>query len=95
MKSHTTADFRKEFRGLSKSVQKQAREAYRLFQSNPQHPGLRFKRVHEKPPVYSARINRNYRALGILNRDEIIWFWIGSHKEYERLIAKPDGLTRR
>jgi hypothetical protein len=84
-------DFRKAFRGLSKSIQKQAREAYRLFQLNPQHPGLRFKRVHEKPPVYSARINRNYRAVGILDRDEIIWFWIGSHKEYERLIASLTG----
>jgi mRNA-degrading endonuclease RelE of RelBE toxin-antitoxin system len=86
--SHTTAEFRKAFDRLPKSIQKQARAAYRLFQSNPQHPSLRFKRVHDKQLIYSARINRSYRAVGVLDGEEIVWFWIGAHKEYERIIAK-------
>jgi len=86
--SHTTAEFRKAFDSLPKSIQKQARAAYRLFQSNPQHPSLRFKRIHNKQPIYSARINRGYRAVGVLDGEEIVWFWIGDHKDYERMIAK-------
>jgi hypothetical protein len=87
VKSHTTARFRQAFRNLPKAVQKQAREVFDLFRSNPQHPGLRFKRVHKTDPIYSARINRTYRAVGVLDAGEIVWFWIGSHKEYERLIS--------
>ena len=70
MNSHTTAGFRLAFRSLPKTVQNQDRQAYRLFQSNPQHPSLRFKRVHDTELVYSARINRGYRAVGVLDREK-------------------------
>jgi hypothetical protein len=46
---------------------------------NPQHPGLQFKRVHPVKPIYSVRINNDYRALGVRKDNIIIWFWIGSH----------------
>jgi len=36
--------------------------------------------------IYSAQINRNYRAVGQLNEDTIIWFWIGSHAKYDMLL---------
>jgi len=49
---------------------------------------LRFHQVHPTRPIYSARINIQYRALGIRDADTIIWFWIGSHDEYERLLAR-------
>jgi len=29
-----------------------------------------------------------YRALGLKVDDGIVWFWIGSHAEYERLISQ-------
>lgn len=54
MKSHTTERFRKNLAALPASVRQQARESYRLFKQNPQHPSLRFKRVHETRPIYSA-----------------------------------------
>jgi hypothetical protein len=50
------------------------------------HPGLHFKRVNRKRPVYSARIGIHYRAVGLLKDDTITWFWIGSHDDYERLL---------
>ncbi len=86
MKSHITGKFRKSFEKLPTDVQKQAREAYRLFLKNPRHPSLRFKPIHPTRPIYSARININYRAVGIQEGDNIIWFWIGSHAKYEQLI---------
>ena len=39
-------------------------------------------------PIYSVRVTLGYRALGLLQKDEIVWFWIGSHAEYDRLLTK-------
>jgi hypothetical protein len=78
MKSITTERFRKLYRDLSEISRKQAREAYKQFIQNPQHPSLHFKQVHAGKSVYSARINKNYRVLGVLTGDEIVWFWIGT-----------------
>jgi hypothetical protein len=71
---------------LPVQARQQAKDAYRLFIANPQHPGLRFKRVHPNEPIYSVRISRDYRAVGVVEGDEIIWFWIGSHEDYEQLL---------
>jgi len=38
--------------------------------------------------IYSARVGKGHRAVGVLESDEIVWFWIGSHKEYERIIGE-------
>ncbi|HEX5051648.1 MAG TPA: hypothetical protein VFZ65_07755 [Planctomycetota bacterium] len=86
MKSRTTARFRAAFSALPKAIQDRARGAYRTFQKNPKHPGLRFKRVHSEQPIYSVRITRDHRALGILDGEEIVWFWIGSHDAYDKLL---------
>ena len=88
MKSRTTFSFRKAFATLPKQVQNQAREAYRHVKRDPHYPSLRFKNVHPELPIYSARINKDYRAVGQLEGDIIIWFWIGSHTDYERLLSQ-------
>lgn len=88
MKSHVNAQFRQMFRDLPPEVREQARTAYRLFQQNPYHPGLHFKSIHAVKPIYSARINRTYRVVGVRQRDEIVWFWIGPHSEYDNLISQ-------
>ena len=88
MKSRTTAQFRKMFATLPKQVQEQTRKAYRQFKEDPSYPSLRFKKVHPQLPIYSARINRNYRTVGQLDEDTVIWFWIGSHAEYEMLLEQ-------
>lgn len=88
MKSRTTAEFRKSFAALPKQVQEQTRDAYRQFKENPNYPSLRFKKVHPELPIYSARISNNYRAVGQLDGDTVIWFWVGSHAEYDRLLSQ-------
>jgi hypothetical protein len=87
MKSSTTAQFRKAFAGLQPEIKEQTREAYRLFEVNPEHPSLHFKSVHPRLPIHSARVNKAYRVLGTRDGDEMIWWWVGQHDEYERLIA--------
>ena len=87
MKSRTTRRFRAALAALPDQVRQQAQGAYRLFRDNPYHPGLRFKQVHPVRPVYSARLSRDYRAVGVREGQDILWFWIGPHDEYERLVA--------
>lgn len=86
MKSRTTARFRELFAALPELIQEQTRKAYRQFKQDPSYPSLRFKKVHPKLPIYSARINKDYRAVGQLEDDTVIWFWVGSHAEYNLLL---------
>jgi len=86
MTSHVTRRFRHLFAELPSHVQRQARHAYRLFRDNPSHPGLHFKQVHADPPTYSVRVGIGYRAISVRDGDRLVWFWIGSHAEYDRLV---------
>ena len=88
MKSTVTSKFWKSYGLLSAEVRIQARNAYKLFSDDPYHPSLHFKRIHSSKPIFSVRINIDHRAVGVLENDEITWFWIGSHKEYELLIKR-------
>ena len=88
MNSRTTRRFRELLAALPAHVRPQAREAYRLFQQDPAHPGLRFKQVHAHPPIYSARVSISYRAVGVLDADTVVWYWIGSHADYDKLLAQ-------
>ena len=56
-----------------------------FFRENPSHPSLQFKKVDE-PNVYSVRVGLGYRALGVLEGSDIVWFWIGPHSEYDKMI---------
>ena len=76
MVSTTTEKFWKAYDDLSVTVQKQARASYRLFRNNPYHPSLHFK-MRSSLPIYSARVNLDYRAVGTLEEDTIVWFRIG------------------
>ena len=62
--------------------------AYAQFKRDPTHPGLNFKLVNQREQMWSARINDQYRALGIRDGASVTWFWIGEHEEYERIIRK-------
>ena len=87
MNSRTTRSFWKLFDAMPTSVRDQTRKSYRLWHDDPSHPSLHFKRVHTREPLYSIRVGRGYRALGILEGDTVTWIWIGSHGEYERVLA--------
>jgi mRNA-degrading endonuclease RelE of RelBE toxin-antitoxin system len=88
MKSSVTKAFRKQLSQLPESVQEQATKAYALWRSDPYHNSLQFKRVSQRQPIYSARIGLNYRVLGLLEEEQIYWFWIGAHAEYDELLGR-------
>ncbi|MGZ3581900.1 MAG: ParE family toxin-like protein [Ktedonobacterales bacterium] len=87
MKSLRTAQFRKHYAVLPPEIQRKADEAYQLFRQDPDHPSLHFKKVDDgDPELWSVRIGRRYRALGLRRGDWIAWVWIGTHREYEERI---------
>lgn len=85
-KSETTEAFRRQFAAAAPAVQSRIRAAHQLWTENPDHPSLRFKKVHDKLPIYSARIDLNWRAVGVMKGDTVIWFFVGPHAEYGRLL---------
>lgn len=84
MKAATLPSFWKAYAVLEEEIKRRARKAFHLWVQNPFHPALHFKCVNREENVWSVRITRGYRALGILEGDTVTWFWIGSHDEYER-----------
>ncbi|GEO07555.1 type II toxin-antitoxin system RelE family toxin [Segetibacter aerophilus] len=88
MNSVTTERFRKAFSNLPKDIQERARKAYTLWKQDNFHPSLHFKQVHKEQAIYSVRVGLSYRALGVKQGETIIWFWIGSHEDYNNLLTQ-------
>jgi hypothetical protein len=86
--SHTTAAFRRPSRPYLPNIRDRARVAFELFSENPRHPSLQLKQVHDSKPIYSARITLQYRALATRTDEDWIWFWIGSHADYDNLLKR-------
>jgi hypothetical protein len=86
--SKLAAKFRKDFNDLPEDIQALARQAYRLWRQDPRHGSLRFKQVHPSRPYYSVRIGAHWRAVGEKDGNEITWFWIGPHAEYDGLLRQ-------
>jgi mRNA-degrading endonuclease RelE of RelBE toxin-antitoxin system len=87
MKSETLPSFWAEYRKLSNPIKERARKTYRLWADNPFHPSLHFKCIDSKEGIWSVRVTRSYRAVGILDGDTVTWFWIGSHDDYEQFYS--------
>lgn len=87
MRSETTREFWRCFAALPISVQKAAVRAFQQFQQDAHHPSLQFKKVEGLDQTYSARVTLGYRTLGMMQRDVIVWYWIGNHAEYMRKLS--------
>ncbi len=82
---YTNRKFWSYYAQLPEDVQKIADNSYELLKTNPNHPSLHFKKVNQ---YWSVRVGKSYRALGIEVENGILWFWIGTHAEYDRLIGQ-------
>jgi len=89
MKSELTDEFIECFADLPERVQKTARKNYKLWKQNPSHPSLEFKKLNTEQPTYSVRAGIGWRAVGVIKDSEtIVWFWIGFHSNYDKLLKK-------
>lgn len=83
MKHRATPRFWSYCRALPSEIQQLADRSYELLRSDSRYPSLHFKKVGQ---FWSARVGLHYRALAVESDEEMIWVWIGTHAEYDRLL---------
>lgn len=83
MRYRATPDFWYYYRQLPDEIQALAARCYALLKHDSWHLSLHFKKVGQ---FWSVRIGIHYRALAVEENNDIAWFWIGTHAEYDRLL---------
>lgn len=84
MKHFATSRFWICYDALPEDVRALADKNYQLLKGNPRHPSLHFKKIGQ---IWSVRVGINHRAIATEIEDGFLWVWIGSHAEYDKLIA--------
>jgi hypothetical protein len=80
---YAAPEFWTSYNALPISVQRLAEKSFDLLKSDPRHPSLRLKKVGR---YWSARVGQHHRALAVEAPDGLVWFWIGTHAEYDQLL---------
>ncbi len=88
MNSLTSPRFWTLYRQLPAEIRQAARQAYQQFAADPAHPSLHFHRLKVDARLWSVRVTRTYRAVGIVREQTITWFWIGTHAEFDQMFPK-------
>jgi hypothetical protein len=83
LKHQTAASFWALYSELSPNARRLADKQFRILEANSTHPSLHFKRVGK---YWSARVDQDHRAVALKVETGFMWFWIGTHADYERLI---------
>jgi len=79
---YAAPSFWRAYHQLPEQVRALADKQFQLLKADPQHPSLHFKRVGR---FHSVRVGAHYRALAVDASDGLLWFWIGTHAEYDRI----------
>ena len=85
MNHFTDSKFWKAYALLPPEIQALADKNYALLRDNATHPALELKRIGD---LWSVRVGLHYRALGLDDETGIVWFWIGSHAEYDQILRR-------
>ena len=83
MRHFASPAFWEAYRKLPENVRALADRNYALLKDNPQHPSLHFKKTGR---FWSVRVGLRHRALAVEADEGLVWFWIGSHADYDALI---------
>lgn len=84
MKHYASPKFWACYKTLPKETRDLADKNFELLKANPKHPSLHLKQIGN---LWSVRVGKNFRALGLNKKEGIIWFWIGSHADYDKLTS--------
>ncbi len=85
MNHFTSPSFWECYEKLPSKIRELADKNFELVKQNPLHPSLHFKKINH---YYSVRVGIRYRSLGVEINEGILWFWIGTHSEYDNLIRQ-------
>lgn len=83
MNHFASPSFWSAYKALPHSIQQLADRNYEILKENPNYPSLHFKKINR---YWSVRVGIHYRVLAVEVDDGLLWFWIGSHAEYDHLI---------
>ncbi len=89
-----TREFKDLFAKLPKRIQELAKAAYRQFRANPDHPSLRRHSLEDsdkgrhRAGSFSVSITMRYRAIYAVDGTVNVWYWIGSHNDYENFVGR-------
>jgi len=81
---HASTEFWACYRSLPQNIQKLADETYARLKQDPSRPSLHFKKIGR---FWSARVGAHYRVLAVEAPDGLVWFWIGTHADYDKLVG--------
>lgn len=84
MRHLASPEFWALYEALPQSIQKLADKNFKLLKRDPRHPSLHFKKVRR---FFSVRVGLSHRALGTEVPDGVLWFWIGTHSDYDKLVS--------
>ena len=83
MRHFASPEFWRMHRRLPADVRDLADKNFQLLKADPRHPSLRFKKIDR---LWSVRVGAHYRALGLDRPEGVVWLWIGSHADYDKLL---------
>jgi len=84
LKHLASSTFWECYQKLPRNIQELADKHFALLKENPAHPSLHFKKAGG---YRSVRIGIHYRALAVEVPDGLLWFWIGSHADYDKFFS--------
>lgn len=84
MKHRASAKFWRYHAQLPENIRRLADESFARLKRDPRHPSLHFKKTGR---YWSARVGIHYRTVAVEDGNDMVWFWIGHHSEYDQLIG--------
>jgi hypothetical protein len=82
---HANPRFWRCYRALPAEIRELADRNYEILKANPNHGSLHFKKIGA---LWSVRVGLHYRALATEVGGDLVWFWIGTHAEYDTLVGR-------
>lgn len=83
MKHFASPEFWQHYHRLSPSVRELADKCFDLLKNSSCHPSLHLKKAGR---YWSVRVGKKHRALAVEGPEGLLWFWIGIHADYDRLL---------
>jgi hypothetical protein len=90
MRHFASPAFWEAYQALPAQVRELADKNYALLKTDPRHSSLQFKKVGR---FWSVRVGARYRALAVEVDEGMLWFWIGSHADYDDIVGRQNEVN--
>jgi len=84
VRHYASPAFWQAYEKLPARTKERADKNFALLKEDSRHPSLHLKKIGD---YWSVRVGLRHRALAVEIEDGLLWFWIGSHADYDRLVS--------